>query len=109
MVNMKKKIVIGVIILIGIVAIGFYFWNFTRTINIENINDCVLDSDCVIVTRSICGGALAINKDNSDMWNKNLENKKKISGNVICKQTLPLDYFNAKCVNNKCTSIQIKP
>lgn len=105
---MEKKIKIGALLLIGIIIIVLSYWFIPIPINIENINDCVLDSDCAIVARGICGDALAINKDDFDSWNKNLEKKRLVSWGVICAPTLSIDYFDAKCIDNKCTP-QINP
>ncbi|MBW2991262.1 hypothetical protein KY348_06180 [Candidatus Woesearchaeota archaeon] len=107
---MVNRITIGIIILIiiGIIPIGSCVWNASKKIDIQDINNCVSDSDCVLVVRGYCGGALAINKDYLDTWNKFLEEDRVEHQGVLCKPTLPLDYFKAECLNNKCVATQIK-
>lgn len=112
---MKNKIKIGIsiLVLLGLGLASFYFWNTQREVNIQDINNCNSDSDCVIVASGFCGGASAINRDNLEVWNNHLEAERARNQGVLCEITLPLDYFKAKCINNKCSAIQtqetIKP
>ena len=82
-----------------------YFSSYFKKPNIEEINNCNFDIDCIMVSKGICGGALAINNDYIVSWNKYLDRLKIIYKNVICKPTLSPDLFDAKCINNKCERI----
>lgn len=114
---MKNKIKIGIItlfIMFIILVIGtLYFGSTQREVNIQDINNCNSDTDCVIVASGFCDGASAINKEYLDIWNKHLEEARTKNQDVVCKPTLPLEYFKAKCINNKCVTVQtqetIKP
>jgi hypothetical protein len=104
--------VLIVIVIAAIVIGGLWFWKSQQVINIQDINSCGSDSDCVIVTSGFCGGASAINKNYLDVWNRYLEEERIKNQGAQCKPTLPLEYFKAKCINGKCTAIQtqeIKP
>lgn len=109
----KIEIILFVIIgiaLIGIILIGWYFWNVYINPNINNINNCNSDSDCVVVRSGACGHASAININYLDIWNKHLklEYERVRNEQILCAPTLPSDYFKAECVNNKCIATRIK-
>ena len=88
------------------IATGWYMWN-NRAIRIQDINNCVSDSDCVVVSAGYCGGATSINKIHADAWNSQLEKQRKgIQIDIICKPSLSLEHFEAKCVNMKCAAVQ---
>lgn len=101
----KVKIAIFLLIMALVVLISIYFFNIPKEINIQEINNCDSNTDCVIVAKNFCGGALAINKDYLDIWNEHLENERVKNLDVVCKPTAPLDFFEAKCVNSKCVAI----
>lgn len=105
-----KKIyyyIIGIIVVL-LISISYLWITFDISNLIQSINNCNHDSDCIIVSRGFCGGALSINKNYLSFWNYHLEQERKLSGDVVCKPTLPLEYFEAKCNNGKCTELQIK-
>ena len=100
----KKLMIILILFLITSFFI-FYTWNLFQKPNIEEINSCNLDTDCVMVYSDICGGALAINIDYMVSWNQYLDRLKMIYKDVICKPSLSPDLFDAKCISNKCERI----
>ena len=99
----KIKIFIIALIVIGIIA-SIYLWSIKSKFKYGYINNCNSDSDCIVVS-SYCSSASAINKAYTDVWNKHLEesNKREIKQRKPCIiEVLSLDYYEAKCVNNKC-------
>ncbi len=106
--NILGVIIVAVILMGGI---GGYMYLKNRSLDIQNINNCNSDSDCVIVSGSPCGDASAINKDHLGAWNKYLKYERvKRQGNILCDPKFPssLSNYEAKCINNKCVAIQIQ-
>ena len=99
---MKKIVFVGIAIIsiIAFLIIGYYFW----PINVENINNCNSDSDCIIVKAGYCGSGRAINRNYIDTWNRHLEAESIRLRGVACKPTLPLDSFEGKCIEGKCVA-----
>jgi hypothetical protein len=96
-----KKIVFAAIVIISIIAIlilGYFFW----PINVDNINNCNSDSDCIIVKAGYCGNAKAINENYLDVWNRHLAKEAiKLKG-VQCEPTQPLSIYEAACIESLC-------
>ncbi len=103
---MRKKIRKIIILLVAflMIATGWYMWN-NRAIRIQDINNCVADSDCVVVY-SDSGGVSSINNDYIDVWNKYMEERNRRYQGMQVKPSVPLNYFEAKCVNRKCAAVQ---
>ncbi len=99
-------VIIVAVILMG--GIGGYMYFKNKSPNILSINNCNLDSDCVIVPEGFCGGGAAINKNHLDAWNKYLEHERIKHQGEFCKLMPQLSSYIAKCINNKCIAIQIQ-
>lgn len=103
-----SKIVL-VVLAIGIFVIAVQIW-FSIKPNQSKISMCSVATDCVLVKTGYCGGAVAINNEFIDRWNGYLKKQDVLHsfpwGKVICKITLPLNYFEAVCRNNSCTAVQ---
>jgi len=107
--NSRKIVFIVILALVIIFAIyWFYLYTLLRDVKLEELNNCEANSDCVIVAAGICGGASAINDNYVEKWQKHLviENKKHLG--IACKDTLPLSFFKAECIDGKCKAVQIE-
>jgi len=70
--------------------------------------ECSTDLDCILVKSAFCGGPTSINNDYKSEWDKRLQDEAEILGDVQCGVTLPLNWFNAQCTNNKCQATQVR-
>ncbi len=102
---MKNRILIIILILIGLSLLSYYFWNLPK--GIDSINNCNLDSDCVIVG-GFCGGAVAINTQYRDNWSEQVKDWDTKNPNINCAPIAPFNYFKAVCAANKCVAKSIK-
>jgi hypothetical protein len=113
MVTMGKKFYLKnvsiVVIIIIIISLAFFVIfeelkvKFT-TLEIDNINYCTMDSDCIITSTKYCGDIIAINQKYIDRWRE-----EKIAPTVIrtwCSTDSPLesDYLSI-CEDNKCKAV----
>jgi hypothetical protein len=71
---------------------------------------CNSDDDCLLVRAGYCGGARGILNVNLDEWNEYLA-KDDAEGKAERRQcgiSLPLSYYEARCVDTQCKAVQIK-
>ncbi len=106
---MERKTKTGMaVLIIGMVLVGFYTINARKEFAVQFMNSCSANHECAVVSASFCGGATAINKNYAEAWQRHLDEERESNKDVVCKPSLPLDFFRAKCVNNKCEAVQIR-
>ncbi len=99
--NNKTKILIAFLIVFAFLVFGC-----SSSIDIESINDCDSDSDCIMVDGGCGRGPESINKDHIEKWESYLEKYESEHKDALCKMTLLLDDFVAKCLDKKCVAVQ---
>lgn len=100
-----KKIIL-ILLVIGLILIS----GCIPEVKVEDVNDCASDSDCIIVAQDYCRTVASINKNYLNIWERHLEKEtEKYKGQrILCEPTLPLSFYEAKCVEGKCKAILIE-
>ena len=102
---MDKKFWIAGFIIIAILIGGYYVLTSIRTINIDEINPCDSNDDCILVASKHCCscGGVAINKNYLNTWNR-------VRGDIcmgVACEMCPSFSYEAICFEGRCTKSKV--
>ncbi len=78
------------------------------SLNVNDVNTCSFDTDCLLVEGGVCGDPTAISADHQELWGWHLKWIKFRAGLVMCEPSLPWDWFEPRCVNTRCETVMLQ-